>query len=167
VERNRDVWMCSPLHMLHALAFSFHNYIKKGKMVALFDFFIISMMNILKFTLKWQWWPMSLIIKTFSMILEHEIEFTGNPSLSTSQDSINFSVQSNYSSNYHIFNKTHTRMNKNINLGKSNNRNTKYCENVRKPIILLKLDIKELVLLLDTKNQVVPITLVPSPLLAW
>jgi len=74
--------------------------------------------------------PMPSVIKTFSMILQHEREFVSTPSSSTTQDLVAFSAQSNDSSKAN--NKSSTGVSKNTNLGKSNNRNTKFCEKCKK-----------------------------------
>jgi len=63
--------------------------------------------------------PMPSIVKTFSIILQHEREFVGNLPSSMSQDFIAFSVQSTDSSKHNTFTKPNTGMSKNFNLGKS------------------------------------------------
>jgi len=76
--------------------------------------------------------PMPSIVKTFSMILQHEREFVGNLPSSVSQDSIAFSFQSTDSSKHYTFTKPNTGMSKNSNLGKSSHKNTKFCEKCKK-----------------------------------
>nr|KYP72198.1 hypothetical protein KK1_004784 [Cajanus cajan] len=77
--------------------------------------------------------PMPSIVKSFSMILQHEREFVGNSSKPSSQDSIAFTVSRNDQSKYNSKTKNTITVNKNnTNFGKPSGRNNKYCEHCKK-----------------------------------